>query len=283
MQSHMSSLTESTLAVLSYVALKVVGAIILWIIGRWLIKFAVNLMGRALDRQNLDRTLVTYIKSGVGVLLNVILIVALLGFFGVQTTTFAALLAGVGIAVGAAWSGLLSNLAAGVFLVTLRPFQVGDIVSVAGISGTVREIGLFSTTINTFDNVSTIVGNGKIFSEIIQNFSTNDYRRVDLQIQLSHDIDPRAAIAVIQNGLRSIQNVLVQPAPDVEILECNFDGPILVVRPYCRNTDYWQVYFDVNRFMIEKFREIGFPIPEKHYAIHGNLDIASDENVAKAA
>ena len=283
MPSSLNSLTQSTLTILSYVALKVVGAIVLWVVGRWLIRVATNLLGRSLERKHFDRTIAAYIRASVGILLNVLLVVALLGFFGVQTATFAALLAGVGIAIGAAWSGLLSNFAAGIFLVSLRPFQVGDVVSVAGISGKVRAIGLFGTTIDTPDSVHTIIGNGKVFSEIIQNFSVNEYRRVDLEFQLAHEADLHAVTLLLQNELRRIPNVLVMPAPEVVVLKLTLAGPVLGVRPYCENSHYWQVYFDVNRLVVDSFQRAGYPLPEEHYAIHGSVETAAKEIVGKAA
>lgn len=283
MPSSVNSLTQSTLTILSYVALKVVGAIVLWVVGRWLIRVATNLLGRSLERKHFDRTIAAYIRASVGILLNVLLVVALLGFFGVQTATFAALLAGVGIAIGAAWSGLLSNFAAGIFLVTLRPFQVGDVVSVAGISGKVRAIGLFGTTIDTPDSVHTIIGNTKVFSEIIQNFSVNEYRRVDLEFQLAHEADLRAVTILLENELRRIPNVLVMPAPEVVVLKLTLAGPVLGVRPYCESSHYWQVYFDVNQLVVESFQKAGYSPPEEHYAIHGRLETAAKEIVGKAA
>src|SRR5690242_13419105 len=153
--------------------LKILGAIAVWIIGRRLIAFAVGLVQRALRRGPMDETLIGYVGSALSILLDVVLIVAILGFFGVETTTFAALLAGVGLAIGTAWGGVLANLAAGFFLVALRPFRTGDFVSAGGVTGTVAEIGLLATVINTPDNIRTIVGNGKILGDTIQNFSAN--------------------------------------------------------------------------------------------------------------
>lgn len=157
--------------------------------------------------------------------------VGILGYLGVETTTFAALLAGVGIAVGAAWSGLLANFAAGVFLVVLRPFKVGDFVSAGGITGTIESIELFGTTINTPDNVQTIVGNNKILSDNIQNFSANAFRRVDLTAQIAHGVNHADAIHLLRTGLARIPNVMPLPAPDVEILQFTLAGPVLAVRP----------------------------------------------------
>src|SRR4051812_5153821 len=173
----MNAFVQSATATLIAVGWKLAGAVLLWLVGRWLISFGVRLMGRALSRQSFDPTLSRYMQTGMTVLLNVALIVALLGYFGVETTSFAALLAAGGIAIGVAWGGLLANFAAGAFLVVLRPFRVGDVVNAGGITGTVDEIGLFGTTINTPDNVRTIIGNNKIFGDTIQNFSANPYRR----------------------------------------------------------------------------------------------------------
>src|SRR5262249_37297216 len=145
------------------------------------------------------------------------------------------LLAGVGLAIGAAWSGLLANLAAGIFLLILRPFKLGDFVQAGGTVGTVAEIGLFVTTIDTMDNVRTFVGNNKIFADTIQNFSANPYRRVDLVAQLHGAVEPRAAIALLADRLARIPHVLATPAPDVQILSFTPLGPVLAVRPYCSN------------------------------------------------
>src|SRR5689334_24979396 len=257
---------QSAIPLLTVFGLKVVGAIILWVIGRKLIGFARVLIVRSL-KAPFDQTVATYIGTAVSVTLTLALIIALLSFFGVETTSFAALLAGVGIAIGPAWSGLLANLAAGVFLLILRPFKVGDFISAGGILGTVDEIGLFVTSVTTLDNVKTFVGNNKLFSENIQNFSTNPYRRVDLVAQLDHRVDPAQAIGALKPRLAAIPNVIPSPAPDVEILTFTAMGPVLAVRPYCNNAHYWQVYFDANRIIRESFGAAGFPAPEQHFAI----------------
>ena len=143
--------------------LKVVGAIVVWVVGRYLIGLAVRLVSNALEKQRVDPTVLRYLGTVISVTLNIILVVAILGYFGVETTTFAAIMASAGVAIGLAWSGLLANFAAGAFMIVLRPIKAGDFVTVAGVTGTVKEIGLFVTAINTLDNVLTIVGNNKIF------------------------------------------------------------------------------------------------------------------------
>ncbi len=247
---------------------KLIGAIVLWFIGKWLINLAINLLKTSLAKGNVDPTIVRYIISFILIALQVVLIVAILGFFGVETTSFAALLAATGIAIGAAWGGLLANFAAGAFLVMFRPFKVGDFVSAAGITGTVEELGLFATTINTPDNIRTVVGNNSIFSGNIQNFSANPYRRVELTAQLSHGVNVPEAIALLKDKISRIPNVLTDPAPDVEILEFNPSGFLLAVRPYCSNDNYWQVYFDTNKVIYESFGEAGYPIPATHTVLH---------------
>jgi len=264
-----NALAQTTATTLVAVGWRIVGAVALWLIGRWLINFVVRLLQRALTRQQFDATLSRYILTSFTVVLNVVLVVAILGFFGVETTTFAALIAAGGVAIGVAWGGLLANFAAGAFLVFLRPFKVGDFVTAGGVTGTVEAIGLFGTSINTPDNVLTIVGNNKVFSETIQNFSVNPYRRVDLTATIHNSVDHRDAIRILKSRLSTVPNVLATPAPDVDVLQFTAAGPVLCVRPYCSNEHYWQVYFDTNRLIREAFGEARFPVPAPAYMFSG--------------
>ena len=262
---------QGAIATLIAVAWKVAGALALWIVGRLLIRFACRMLNRALANQRFDPTLSRYLETGLSLVLNVALVVAILGFFGVETTTFAALLAAGGIAIGVAWGGLLANFAAGAFLVFLRPFKVGDFVTAGGVTGTVDAIGLFGTTINTPDNVLTIVGNNKVFSDTIQNFSANPYRRVDLIATINNAVDHNEAIKLLKARVTAIPNVLQTPPPDIDILQFTPAGPQLCVRPYCANPHYWQVYFETNRVIREAFGEAGYPAPLPGYAVSGPL------------
>ncbi|MGP0096756.1 MAG: mechanosensitive ion channel family protein [Terriglobales bacterium] len=273
MNIDLSAMKVTVTTMLTAVGLKILGAIAIWIVGRWLIGVMLRMIGSALRKQKIDPTLIRYINSALAAVLNIVLVVAILGFFGVETTSFAALIAAVGVAIGMAWSGLLSNFAGGVFLVILQPFKVGDFVTAAGVTGTVEEIGLFATTLSTPDNVKTIVGNGKVFGDTIQNFSANPYRRVELTAQLAHGVDPGAAVALLKPALAKIPNVMEAPAPDVEILTFNLAGPVLAVRPYCNNSHYWQVYFDTNRLIRDTFAHAGFPVPDQHYSVRGTDEI----------
>jgi small conductance mechanosensitive channel len=249
------------------VGLQVLGAIALYIVGRWLISFAVGLVQKGLSGQKIEPTLLRFLGNTISVILNITLVIAILGYFGVQTTSFAALLAGAGLAIGSAWGGLLANFAAGVFLVVLRPFKVGDFIAAGGTSGTVEEVGLFVTTIDTPDNVRTFVGNNKLFSDNIQNFSTNPYRRVELAAQISGDADPKQVIAALKERIKKIPNVVAKPEADVVIASFTPVGPVLAVRPYTNNDFYWQVYFDTNMAIREVLGDGTFPAPMPVFGI----------------
>lgn len=245
-------------------ALKILGAIVLYIIGRWLIGFVNSILAKALERQKIEPTIIRYIGNTISVALNVLLVIGILGYFGVETTSFAALIAALGIAIGAAWGGLLSNFAAGVFIIVLRPFKVGDYVLAGDVEGTVRAIGLFTTALDTPDNVNTMVGNAKIMNNTIKNFSNNPHRRVDLTAQLDHSVDVQDAVTRLKAALPAIANVIETPAPEVEILTFNERGPVLAVRPYVHTDHYWQVYFDTNRAIRDTFGAAGYPVPEAY-------------------
>jgi len=260
----LGNIFESARPVVLAFGLKVLGALALYIVARVLIGMVGTLITKALERQKIEPTVIRYIASTVNVALNILLVVGILGYFGVETTSFAALLAALGIAIGAAWSGLLANFAAGAFILVLRPFKVGDYVLAGDVEGTVRAVGMFTTAIDTPDNVLTTVGNGKIMAGTIKNFSHNPHRRVELTAQLDHTVDPQDAIRRLKEALPKIPNVVAEPKPDVEILTFNERGPVLAVRPYVHTDHYWQVYFDTNKTIRETFGAAGYPAAEAH-------------------
>jgi small conductance mechanosensitive channel len=211
---------------------KIVGAILLWIIGRLIIRAVLGMMERSSGLKKLDVTIAHYLVSASSVLFNLLLLLSILSLFGVETTTFAGILAAAGVAIGMAWSGLLSNLAAGVFMVVLRPFKVGDFVTIGGMTGTVQSIG------------------------------------VELTAQLAHGADHQAVIQLLKEKLAAIPNVAKTPAPDVEILDFNLAGPVLAVRPYCHTDHYWDVYFATTKILREELGKLALPVPAHHYQIH---------------
>jgi small conductance mechanosensitive channel len=246
---------------------RVLGAIVIWVIGSILIGTAGNLIRRAMTARGIDATVATYIDSALKVLLKIVLLVAILGMFGVESTSFAAVLAAAGVAIGMAWSGLLANFAAGIFLVVLRPFKVGDTITSAGVTGDVREIGLFATTLDTPENVRVFVGNNKLFSDNIINYSANAFRRVELRAQIAHGVNLAELAPRLIARLKQIPNVIQTPAPAVDILEFNAAGTLLYVRPFCNNAHYWQVLDDTQRAIAEVTGNL--PVPAPH-TVHFN-------------
>ena len=249
------------------VGLKVLAAIAFWVVGRWMIGRVISLMQAAMNRNHVDPTLTKYLGSIIAIALNIALVLGILGYFGIETTSFAALLAGAGVAIGAAWSGLLGNFAAGAFMLILRPFKVGDFVSIGGIVGTVHELGLFGTTLVTPDNVMTLVGNGKVFGDTIQNFSVLPVRRVERVAQLANGVDPLDAIARFKAAVALIPNVSTDMPPEVSLLDFKLEGPQIAVRPYTHTDHYWQVYFDTNEAIVKVCQQAGWPVPSALHQI----------------
>ncbi|HSI54772.1 MAG: mechanosensitive ion channel family protein [Ramlibacter sp.] len=243
--------------------LKVLGAILVWVVGRWLVGWATRLAKAALERgRRVDETLARYLSSAMAVVLNVLLILAILDIFGVRTTSFAALLAGVGLAVGTAWGGLLTHFAAGVFLQVLRPYKVGDHVIIGGVNGKVTELGLFGTMLVTGDSVTVLVGNNKVLSDNIQNFSSLPARRVDTTAKVANSVNVHEAMEKLREAVAKIPNVAKDPPPEIQILQFTPEGPLLAVRSSTHTDNYWQVYFDMHKAVVDTFGAAGYPIPE---------------------
>ena len=243
--------------------LKVIGALAAWVIGRLLIRWIRRFVRIGLDRtQNVDPTLTKYLVAILGMVLNVILVLAILDMFGVQTTSFAAMLAGAGLAIGIAWGGLLQHFAAGVFLQFMRPFAVGDLVTIGGVTGTVRELGLFGTTLVLADNTLMLVGNNKVLNENIQNLSRLGLRRVEVLTKVANGVDTQKAIELIKAEIIKIPNVSTMPPPSVEFVQFTPEGPQLAVRPFAEPGHFGQVMFDTHAAVLRVFGTAGFPTPE---------------------
>ncbi|MDQ3366709.1 MAG: mechanosensitive ion channel family protein [Myxococcota bacterium] len=273
--SFVDNLVAETLPVVIDLGTKILGALALWIGGRFAIRMITTTVQGRLARRNVDPTLMRYIDSILSLVLKLVLVILVLGVFGVETTSFAAILAAAGIAIGMAWSGLLANFAAGVFLVVLRPFKVGDMINAGGVTGVVQEIALFVTTIDTPDNVRTIVGNSKILGDSIQNFSANAYRRVDVSAQIAHTVDIEDAIQRLRVRVAALPHVQASPAPVIEVLDATPSGPVLAVRPFTDNAHYWDVFFATSRAIRDEFSRAGYPTPAVHQILHGSAKAAA--------
>lgn len=241
--------------------LKVIAAIAIWIIGGMFINTLARIVRRVLTARQFEATLINYALSATHVILRVLLVMGILEVCGIPTTSFAAMIGAVGVALGVAWSGLLSNFAAGIFLVVLRPFKVGDYITAAGQTGSVADIGLVTTIITTDNNLRVIIGNNKLFSDIIVNYNVNPTRRTDLRCQIAYGVDPQEAIARLAERVTAIPNVLDNPAPSVVIQEFNSTGTLIALRIHTATPNFGQVYNDVQNAIAEVCLKQGWPAP----------------------
>jgi small conductance mechanosensitive channel len=263
--------------------LKVIAAIVIWIVGGILINGFARLARRALNLRRLDPTLANYAISTIHVALRIVLVMAILGVCGIPTTSFAALIGAAGVAIGVAWSGLLANFAAGIFLVVLHPFKVGDYISAAGQTGTVTEIGLFMTIMTTDNNLRVYIGNNKLFADTITNYNVNDSRRVDQRCQIAGSVDPAAAIALLAERVARIPNVMAAPAASVTIVEFNALGTLLAVRLFAPTPNFGQVNNDTNAAIAEIARSAGWPAPATYQVSVPSNPAAGTGSVANDA
>ena len=262
MKEYFSDLTRMDHILTLYViplAWKVLGAFAVWIIGGFLVRSIQKITRAALARRNVDLTLITYASRTLGWVLKGALILGILGIFGIETTSFSALLAAAGVAIGVAWSGLLSNFAAGVFLILLRPFKVGDVISAGGVTGSVIEIGIFATTIDNGDNLRVFVGNNKLFSDNILNYSKNRYRMASFKIQIDHDVNPMEAMDRFKKVLSQVKGVDSNPPASAEITEFNTLGTLLLVKVACHQAVYSDVLAAGNEAIYKAATEGKYP------------------------
>ena len=239
-------------------------AILIFVVGRFIVKLINKLVGQMLDRRKVDPTIASFTKSFVNVLLMVLLIITVVSALGVNTTSFAALLASAGVAVGMALSGNLQNLAGGLLLLFFKPYKVGDYISAQGVEGVVKAIQIFHTVLTTVDNKEIFVPNGALSSGTVVNFSRNDLRRVDQVVTVEYGTDVNAVREAVMDIANADSRILKDPAPFVELGALADSSVNFTVRLWVKTDDYWGVWFDMNRKVYEEFnkRGIGFPFPQ---------------------
>ncbi len=259
---------EDGLGFVSQWGLQVLGAVAVLIIGRWLAAFLRRGTRHALERARVDASLVPFLSSLVYYLALSVVVIAVLNLFGIQTTSLIAVLGAAGLAVGLAMQGTLSNFAAGVMLLLFRPFRIGDYVEVGGSAGSVAEIGLFSTVLDTLDNVRITVPNSAVYGAVIKNYSANDERRNDLVVGISYSDDIGKALAAIQQVLDADGRVLRDPAPVIAVGELGESSVKLVVQPWCRKEDYGPLRLDLIRALKEGVEAAGCHIPFPQRDVH---------------
>lgn len=246
----------------------VVYAIVILVVGLTVCKFIRGAVRRGLTRAEVDPTLIGFISKLVYYLGLVFVAVFVLARFGIETTSIVAVLGGAALAVGLALQGTLSNFAAGVMLLIFRPFSLDDFVDAGGTAGTVKEIGVFSTTLHSPDNVRIIVPNAAVYGAIIKNFSANDTRRIDMVMGVSYDDHLGKAMDTIRRVVTSDPRVLNDPEPTIAVAELADSSVNIVVRPWCKKEDYWAVRFDLTRAMKEQLESAGCSIPYPQTDVH---------------
>ncbi len=268
MDSTADQAVQTVVTLVSTWGLRVAGAIAVLVIGRFACGVARNSVRRALESRRVDASLIPFISNLVYFTLLTAVIISVLGIFGIETTSLVAILGTAGLAVGLAVQGTLSNFSSGVMLLLFRPFRVGDYVDAAGVAGTVFEIGVFATTLNTPDNVRIILPNSSIYGATIKNFSANDTRRIDIVLGISYNDDISSAIEVVNSVLSEDSRVLAEPESLVAVSELADSSVNLVVRPWCLKEDYWALRCDLMRRFKEELEKSGCSIPYPQHDVH---------------
>lgn len=264
----MESITKQVMTYVTTYGLQVIGAIIILILGRIAASIGRKICKNVLIKTNQDPSIVSFVSNLTYILILTFAVLAALAKFGIQTASFVAVLGAAGFAIGFALQGSLANFAAGVLILVLRPFRVGDLIDAAGVMGTVRQIQLFNTVLATPDNVKILVPNGKVYGDVIKNVSGYDTRRIDLVIGIGYSSSIQRALEVLTDLLKEEPRVLSDPAPTIAVAELADSSVNFVVRPWVKSNDYWSTRFDLTRKIKEAFDENDIEIPFPQRVIH---------------
>ncbi len=264
----LSGIVDTIIEQVSIWGLKVVGALLAFIVGRMAAGWIRKSIRKALERSRLDETLIPFLSSLVYYAALAFVIISVLGIVGIETASLAIVLGAAGLAIGLALQGTLSNFASGVMLMFFRPIRIGDFVEVGGVSGTVHEIGIFSTRLNTADNIRIEVPNSSVYGDTIKNYSANDIRRVDLATGIGYDDDLGLAIETMRGIMRADSRVLEDPEPALVVGELADSSVNLLVRPWCAREDYWALKCDLTRQFKEELERVGVSMPFPQQDVH---------------
>ena len=238
--------------------------VIVFIIGRFIIKMLEKLVKKMLDKRDIDISVKTFIKSMVSILLTILLIVMVVSALGLETTSFAALLASAGVAIGMALSGNLQNFAGGLVILLFKPYRVGEWIECQGVAGTVKEIQIFHTILSTADNKLIFIPNGALSSGVVTNYTNQDIRRVEWIVGVEYGEDYDKVHDVMQEIIAADERILADPAAFIALHKLDSSSVNVITRVWVKSSDYWPVYFDVNKKIYQTFNEkgIGFPFPQ---------------------
>lgn len=255
-----------------WIGLKILLALAIYFVGRWIVRRVVRLLDIAFERRKVDASLRTFLRNTVSVVFSLILVMIVVQTLGVNVTSLIALFSAATLAIGMALSGTAQNFAGGVMILMMKPYRVGDFISAQGQSGTVREIKLFSTVIVTGDNRTIYIPNNSIATAIVDNYTTAPLRRVDWTVSISYGDDVRAARQAILELLAADKRVLADPAPVVWVAALADSSVNLTVRAWTKNADYWNVFFENNEKFYEQLPQkgVGFPFPQMDVHVKQN-------------
>ena len=262
------TIMESAGGLIVEYGMSVIGAIVLFIVGRIVASWARGTMTKALTKAGTDASLIPFFSSMLYYVILGVVLIAVLNLFGIETTSLIAVFASAGLAVGLAMQGTLSNFASGVMLLIFRPIRVGDFVEVAGQAGTVKEIAIFNTILHTGDNVRVVIPNGQVYGDTVKNYSYNDTRRIDLVMGIGYGDNIGTAIEIIERVITSDSRTLQDPEPKVAVAELADSSVNLVVRPWCNAADYWGLRWDLTRKLKEELEAGGCNIPFPQTDVH---------------
>ena len=259
-----SQLIDKLLEGALVVGIKIVAALVIYYLGRWIVRRVMRMMDRVYEKKSVEKSLRTFLSGVVKVLLYVVVVLIVVQVLGINTTSLVAMLASAGLAIGMALSGTLQNFAGGVMILLLRPYRIGDYIDAQGEEGTVRKIGLFSTEIITVDNRIIYIPNSTISTSVIDNYSTQEMRRVDWTISVEYGTDPEKLRQVVTEMLKSDSRVAADPAPVVFLVNLADSSVNFSARAWCKNGDYWGLKFDIQeRIYVELPKNgINFPFPQ---------------------
>jgi len=247
---------------------KLIGAIIIWIIGGWVIKGLINTFTRMLDKSNTDESLKPFLKSIINAALRVMLIISVLTMLGFEMTSFIALLGAAGLAVGMALSGTLQNFAGGVIILVIKPFKIGDVIEAQGYIGTVKEIQIFNTTLKTADNKTIIIPNGGLATSCLINYTTEENRRVEWTFSIGYGDDTSKAKEILKAMCDADERILKDPETFIAISALADNSVNFIVRSWVKANDLWNVYFEMNEKVYKAFNKEGLNIPFPQMDIH---------------
>ncbi len=248
---------------------RILAALIIFIIGKFLVNWANKLFAKMLEKRKVEPSIQSFLKSIVNITLLVLLFLAVIGKLGIELTSFAALLASVGVAVGMALSGNLSNFAGGVIILVFRPYKVGDYIEAStGAAGTVTDIQIFHTVLTTPDNKVVFAPNGAMSGAVVTNYSRKDTRRVDFLFGVEYGTDFNQAKSIIMEVINQDSRILKDPAPFVELSALADSSVNITVRVWVNATDYWAVNFDMNKNVYATFNEKGISFPFPQLTVH---------------